>query len=64
MRDPDHEEIVSECEGCIRILKHYRGDRFICACHPFPKIKWLGGFVCEDSTHIEKDDKGYPIKKP
>jgi len=60
---PNHEDVVSECEGCDRVIKHWKGDRYICACHPFPRIKWLCGYPCEDDTKNEthKED---PIKKP
>ena len=61
MRDPEHEDIVSECEGCERVLKYYRGDRLICACHPFPRMKWLCGFPCESATHIDQKDSEHPI---
>jgi len=57
MSNPKHEDIVSECEGCERVLEYYMGGRFICACHPFPRMKWLCGYPCDTATHIKKDEE-------
>ena len=59
----DHEEIVSECEGCIKIYKRLDG-KFICAAHSFPHIKWWFGDICRQATHIEHIPDEDPIKEP
>lgn len=54
---PYHEEIVSECEGCARILKRVVGDKkLICSCHPYPHIQWIGGLICPQATHYEHSE--------
>jgi hypothetical protein len=57
MRLPDHKEIVPECEGCKRVFREAIGDkRLICSCRPYPKMAWLGGVLCEDATHIGREE--------
>ena len=52
----DHEPIVSQCIGCCRVFKEALGDkREICGCHPFPRMRWLGGFPCDDASHLKKN---------
>lgn len=54
-----HEEIVPECKGCIRaILNVVGGKRWICACHPYPRMQWLCGTTCSNFfVQNDKDDK-------
>jgi len=53
----NHEPIVPQCIGCGRIFKEVVGDkREVCGRHPFPHIRWLGGFDCEDATFLKKDN--------
>jgi hypothetical protein len=61
---PEHEPIVSECEGCDRIVKYWKDGKLICACHPFPKMNWWPGLPCEKATHINISDEEDPIKEP
>lgn len=58
----NHESIVSDCTGCnfIRRSFHRRDGEIICARHPYPRMKWLGGFPCEDASYRdEKPDEEY-----
>jgi len=56
----NNEPIVSDCTGCHYILRH-RGadDEDVCNRHPYPRMKWLGGFPCEDATFNKKTDQDY-----
>ena len=60
----NEEEVVPECKGCDRITKGLgMGDKQFCACHPFPKIHWWGGYSCPDATHIDKNQDEDPTEE-
>lgn len=50
----NHDPIVPECEGCMRIFREINGEkRLICRWCAFPKMQWIGGFACSGCTTIE-----------
>jgi len=47
----DHEEVISKCEGCIRILYSVVSSKRICACYKFPRCQWWFDQKCDQATH-------------
>ena len=59
----DYGEVVSECAGCRRIFKSYKG-KSICSYYVFPHTKWWFGEKCPQATYIKHKNKEDPIKEP
>jgi hypothetical protein len=51
----NHEKIVKECKGCLRVFVT-RGGMKICSCRPCPRMEWLLG-KCKDSIFEEDQEK-------
>jgi hypothetical protein len=60
----DHEEIIPECEGCIRAQYSILTRTRICVIHPFPRIRWWFDLQCEDATHLSRKPSEDPIDYP
>lgn len=61
----DHEEIVPECKGCIKVMYCILTKKYICGRHPFPRTQWwFEGIPCDDASHHHHKPYEDPIKEP
>ncbi len=61
----NHEEVVPECEGCIRVLYCIICKINVCGRHPYPRTQWwFPGIPCDDASHHPQKPTEDPIKEP
>jgi len=57
----NHQEVIENCEGCLRIIVRIGDGMRICSCRPFPHMEWLCG-KCKDSLLPEDMKKKYQVE--
>lgn len=56
----NHQKVVKECEGCLRITVRIWDGVKICSCRPYPHMEWLLG-KCKSSMFKDDIDKNFVV---